>query len=62
VHFVFLTDHEHKTSPDGIRFHLADTYLPELEKVSLGQLGPKQTITFLHPWVDMLSGIKWYVF
>ncbi|XP_067945770.1 ribosomal RNA processing protein 1 homolog [Watersipora subatra] len=53
-----LHDHNHATSPDGVRFHLADVYLTELEKVSSGQLGPKQTITFLEPWIHMLVGIN----
>lgn len=48
----------HDKSPDGVRFHLADTYLSELEAVSGGELGPKQTVTFILPWVNMISGIR----
>lgn len=54
------SDHEHTNCPDGVRFHLADTYLAELEKVSQGKLGPKQAVLFLQPWMAMLSSIKLY--
>ena len=39
---------------------MADIYLTELEKVSAGQLGPKQTVTFLQPWILMLQGLNKY--
>ena len=61
THVIIFTDHNHDNCAEGVRFHMADTYLSELESVSAGQLGPKHTITFLQPWVDMLSGLKRYV-
>ena len=57
---TIIVDHSHDFSPDGIRFHMADIYLTELEKVSAGQLGPKQTVTFLQPWILMLQGLNKY--
>lgn len=52
----FADDQVH--APDGVRFHLVDTYLAELEIVSEGKLGPKQIIAFIQPWITMLITIK----